>query len=250
MRMFRRLGRMCWHVSAVVGLCAALALTALALEWPVGIDRWVDVSGRPARAAAIVVLGGGTAAGNLPLPQGWERLHTAAELYADGWAPVVVLSGGGTSSVSEAEIYANAASWLGIDRPAMVIEPLSQRTADHGLALRGFVLPDGRRLESDTPLLVVTSAYHSRRALLSFARGGFTRVRVVSGYTARRGPGSRPVAPGSPAALRSTVPGYAPSGRVYGDVLFRLANRSRDVFLSLREAAAMLLEQPTLPQPR
>lgn len=93
----------------------------------------------------------------------------------------------------------------------------------------------------------MVSRYHSRRALLSFSRAGFTHVRIIGHYEARRGAGSRRPLPGSPAALRSSVPGYAPSGRVYDDVLFRLAHRSRDALLSVRELGAMLLEQPTLP---
>lgn len=247
MRGWRRVGRVVWHGLALAGLLLGGLVAALASGVPIGVDRWVDVTDAPVPATAIVVLGGGTAAGNMPLPQAWERLHTAAELYADRYAPYVVLSGGGTSAVSEAEIYANAGTWLGIDREVMAIEPLSQRTADHGLALLGFPLPDGQRIGRDTPLLVVTSRYHSRRALLSFSRAGFTHVRIIGHYEARRGAGSRRPLPGSPAALRSSVPGYAPSGRVYDDVLFRLAHRSRDALLSVRELGAMLLEQPTLP---
>lgn len=112
---------------------------------------------------------------------------------------------------------------------------------------RAVCRPDGQRIGRDTPLLVVTSRYHSRRALLSFSRAGFTHVRIIGHYEARRGAGSRRPLPGSPAALRSSVPGYAPSGRVYDDVLFRLAHRSRDALLSVRELGAMLLEQPTIP---
>jgi uncharacterized SAM-binding protein YcdF (DUF218 family) len=123
---------------------------------------------------------------NLLLQQGWERLETAANLYADGFAPVVVISGGGASDVSEAEIYANAAAWLGIPRQAMRLETGAQRTADHGKKLRGYTLadgtvvgPGGRRCWS------VTSAFHTRRARASFIDAGLTRVRLVSRHTAR-----------------------------------------------------------------
>lgn len=244
----KRLLRILWR-----GTCAVSVLTLAGLLWlaaggPVGIDRWLDVTQTPVRSEAIVVLGGGTTGDNLPLPQGWERISAAAGLFADGFAPVVIFSGGGTSRVSESEIYANAAAWLGIPRQAMIFEPKAQSTADHGHALLGMVLPGGKAIGPETPLLVVTSAFHSRRALLAFARAGFIRVRIVSRYTpspsaraANAVPATAAPPAGSPAALTSTVPGYQPSGKRYDDVLFRLAYRAFDFFIGLREVGAVLL---------
>lgn len=88
---------------------------------PIYVDRWLDVTEPPVKSDAIVVLAGGTV-GNLPLPQGWDRLTTAANLFTDQMAPVVIFSGGGTSKIAEAEIYANAAAWLGVPRNAMTFE--------------------------------------------------------------------------------------------------------------------------------
>ncbi len=234
-------------------MCAAGVLTLagviwLAAGWPTGIDEWLDVTESPAPAEAIVVLGGGTNGDNLPLPQGWERISTAARLFADGFAPLVIFSGGGTARVSESEIYANAAAWLGIPRDTMVFEPKAQSTADHGHALKGLALPNGSAIATDTPLLVVTSAFHSRRALLAFSRAGFTRVRVISRYqtnpaarAVNRAPAAAPLPSGSPAALTNTVTGHQPSGKRYDDVLFRLAYRAFDFFIGLREVGAVLL---------
>ena len=92
------------------------------------------------------------------------------------------------------------------------------------------MLPRGNTIGADTPLLVVTSAFHSRRALLSFSRAGFTNVRVVSRYATNpaaravnRAPAPAPPPAGSPAALTNTVASHQPSGKRYDDVLFRLA---------------------------
>jgi uncharacterized SAM-binding protein YcdF (DUF218 family) len=219
---------------------AALQVAAMAwliADWPTGIEGWLDVTSKPRLSAAIVVLGGGATGTNLPLSHGWERLDVAAQLYADRFAPFVVVTGGGTENVSEAEIYANAAAWLGVPPTAVVLEPSAQRTAEHGHAVLGVVLPDGDRIGVDTPLIVVTSAFHSRRALMSFHRAGFRNVCVVSRYVSRR------PAAGTPAALRSTAPGFAPSGRRYDDVLFRLAYRSFDFFIALREVGAIFVER-------
>lgn len=251
-----RVFRFLWRALSLAGVLTLAGVLWLAAGGPVGIDEWLDVTEPPVRATAIVVLGGGTNGDNLPLPQGWERISAASRLFADGFAPAVVFSGGGTARVSESEIYANAAAWLGIPRSAMVFEAKAQSTSDHGRALIGLALPDGTIVSADTPLLVVTSAFHSRRALLSFSRAGFTHVRVVSRYAsspaaraanrpATRAPGSAaaPAAPpaGSPAALTNTVEGYQPSGKRYDDVLFRLAYRAFDFFIGLREVAAVML---------
>jgi uncharacterized SAM-binding protein YcdF (DUF218 family) len=219
-----------------LSVCTLLAVVWFAAGGPTGVDRWLDVTEPPLPAAAIVVLGGGTNGANLPLPQGWDRLSTAAHLFRDGFAPVVIFSGGGTSRVSEAEIYANAGAWLGIPRAAMQFESKAQSTADHGHALREVVLPGGTRIQTDTPLLVVTSTFHSRRALMAFHQAGFSCVRIVSSYSARK-----PPSVGTPAALKSTVPTHAPSGKQYNDILFRMAYRSFDLFIGLREVGAILV---------
>lgn len=238
-----------WVLRVCLGGTVLLAcgLLWLMTDWPTGLDRWLNVSTSPERAAAIVVLAGGTNGRNLPLQQGWDRLQTAADLYADGWAPVVIVSGGGTSKVSEAEIYANAAAWLGIPRTAVRIETGAQRTADHGPKMRGYRLPDGTTVGPDTPLILVTSPFHSRRARASFLRAGLNGVRVVSGYTPQR-PGRErqadraPDGVVAPAALTSSVQDHQASGKRYNDMLFHLQHRSFNFFRDLREVAALWLE--------
>jgi len=239
-----------WRVTRATGVLTLLFVLWLAAGGPVGIDRWLDVTEPPVPAAAIVVLGGGTGPGGLPLQQGWERLYTAQRLFARGFAPAVVFSGAGTLNVSESEIYANAAAWLGIPRSAMVLEATAGSTRDHGHALRGMALPTGIVIAPDTPLIVVTSTFHSRRALMAFARAGFTRVRVVSQVTESLfdperepagDPSAAPEGPVRPDTLTNTVPGYQPSDKRYGDLLFRMAYRTFDFFINLREVGAILL---------
>jgi uncharacterized SAM-binding protein YcdF (DUF218 family) len=216
-----------------VATISFLAMVWLIAGGPIYVDRWLDVTEPPVKSEAIVVLAGGTV-GNLPLPQGWDRLTAAANLYTDQMAPVVIFSGGGTATIAEAEIYANAAAWLGIPRTAMTFESKAQTTGDHGFALLEVALPSGQAITTSTPLLVVTSTFHSRRALYAFARAGFTNVRMVSSYTA-----SGPAPVGSPAALTSTIPTHRASGKSYDDFLFRSAYKSFDLFMALREAGAV-----------
>lgn len=224
-----------WLVKSLIGLSvlALAGLVWLGCGWPTGLDRWLDVSITPSPAAAIVCLGGGTTSTQLPLPNGWDRIDTTAQLFADGFAPVVVFSGRGTKAVSESEIYANSAVWLGVPRASIALEPVAQDTAGHARALDGLMLPNGHRIDRNTAILVVTSAFHSRRALMTFRRAGFTNVRIVSHYTATR------KVPDTPAALTSTVADYRPSGKRYGDPFLTLASRSFDLFVGMRELAAI-----------
>ena len=240
--------RWLWRAVCAAGVLTLAGVLWLAAGGPTFVDRWLDVTQPPRKAEAIIVLGGGTNGDNLPLPQGWERISAAARLFGDGFAPVVIFSGGGTARVSESEIYANAAAWLGIPRESMVFETKAQSTADHGRAIQGLALPTGHVIGPDTPLLVVTSAFHSRRALLSFSRAGFTHVRVVSQYVsspvkraANNAPAPAKPPAGSPAALTNTVATHQPSGKQYNDVLFRMAYRTFDFFIDLREVGAVIL---------
>lgn len=224
-----------WLVKSVIGagIVTLAGVVWLACGWPTGLDRWLDVSTTPVPAAAIVCLAGGTTPTKLPLPNAWERIDTAAHLYADGFAPVVVFSGRGGNTASESEVYANSAAWLGVPRGAIALEPQAENTAGHARALVGLALPDGRRIGRDTALLVVTSAFHSRRALMTFHRAGFTNVRIVSRYAATR------KVPDTPAALKTTVANYRPSANRYGDPFLRLASRSFEFFIDMRELAAI-----------
>lgn len=222
-----------WRFFLVAAITTFLAVIWLVMGGPIFVDRWLDVTERPMKADAIVVLAGGSA-GNLPLPQGWDRLTTAANLWVDRMAPLVIFSGGGTEDVAESEIYANAGAWLGIPRNAMMFESEAQTTGDHGFALLDLKLPGGTPITTATPLLVVTSTFHSRRALFAFARAGYTNVRVVSAYTPRG-----PAPQGTPASLTSTISTHRPSGRSYDDFLFRSAYRSFDLFIGLREIGAI-----------
>lgn len=196
---------------------------------PLGIDAWLDVTSAPERADAIVCIPTGTLIPGVPTADGWRRVRSAVDLYADHYAPIVVFSGRGNERLSEAESYAQAGQLLGLPRQAIRLDPLPSSTAEHPATLLRSV----HELGTGSRLLLVTSPRHSRRVLLTFRRSGFTAVRVVSEYRART-----PL-PNSPLATTSALPFYVPDHKVYDDVFIRLADRSTELLLDLREVVAV-----------
>lgn len=146
------------------------AAAAAAVLWPLG--AWGAALALVARAEtgkadALVVLSGSAAYA--------ERAAAAASLYREGRAPVVLLTDdGGLGGWSQAErrnppfVELAAAELRRGGVPAEAVRVLDARptsTHDEAEAVRAYV--EGRGLRS---LLVVTSAYHSRRALWTWRR--------------------------------------------------------------------------------
>ena len=144
---------------------ACLAAWSL-LAW--GAAKGLIVSSELPRADAMVVLAGSTAY--------VERTHRAAQLFREGRAPKVILTNDNQQSGWSNELQRNP---LFIERAAgelalsggvpesdveMLRQPVSS-THDEALLLRGYAEAHGLR-----SLLVVTSAYHSRRALWTFRK--------------------------------------------------------------------------------
>jgi uncharacterized SAM-binding protein YcdF (DUF218 family) len=233
-RRLRRLFGAAWRVGraclALAGAVTLLGLLWLALGLPLFIDAALNVTTPPGPVDAIVCIGGGTVTHDIPTDDGWRRIHTAVQLHADGFAPIVVFTGRGNARVSEAEIYAEAAEWLGLPREAVRLDPLPASTAEHPATLLKSL--DGR-LTRDSRILLVTSNLHSRRVRMTFQRAGFDNVRVVSHYLAVDGPradGRKQV---------SELPGFAPDSKRYDDTLFVLSHRSSALFMALREWVAI-----------
>lgn len=120
-----------------------------------------------ARADAVVVLSGSSAY--------VERTRRAAELFHEGRAPLILLTNdntrGGWSSAQQRNPYfveraTDELRKAGVPAEKIKIVPgLASGTRDEAMILREYVLERG--LHS---LLLVTSPYHSRRALWTFRR--------------------------------------------------------------------------------
>jgi len=156
-----RLG--CLKRRAVVALLL-LAVWEL-LAWSAA--RWLVTSAPMSHADALAVLGGSATY--------TERARHAAELYRTGRAPRVVLTNdglrGGWSQVEQRNPFfvEHAAAELrrgGVtDRNMEVLPGYVTNTYTEAVALRDYAIMRGWR-----SFLIVTSGYHSRRALRTYRR--------------------------------------------------------------------------------
>lgn len=185
-------------------LAGALAAFGVLLVWIAALPwtetalfRALETSYPPRPAAAcggagqpvdsIVVLGGaiyprkrGDARGRLH--RGSDRLREAALLFHAGCAPRVLISAGGSPDDSgmgrEARAIRELMLEFGLPASALIFEDQSRSTEENA---RYSALMIGSA-ETRTRILLVTSAWHLRRAVPLFERQGFDVVPVGSDY--------------------------------------------------------------------
>ena len=125
-------------------------------------------------AQAIVVLSSSFYAPNPPRPRtvpGWGtylRCRHAAWLYREGWRMPVVASGGRQGDRVMAEIMRDALVAEGVPRESIWLEGESGSTQENAAFSAKLLLPRGIRR-----IVLVTEAYHMRRAERYFRKEGF-----------------------------------------------------------------------------
>jgi uncharacterized SAM-binding protein YcdF (DUF218 family) len=129
----------------VIVFVLLLALAIAAILFP---QKLLCVDSGPAQADVLVVLGGGSA----------ERPERAAELFKDHAAPRIIVSGRGDCEINRQLLIADGV-------PAKVIGlETESRTTRENAELTVKLL----REQKAGRVILVTSWYHSRRALESF----------------------------------------------------------------------------------
>jgi uncharacterized SAM-binding protein YcdF (DUF218 family) len=135
------------------------------------------------KADAVVVLGGGvrdlTWVGLDPEPSemSLERVVAAIRLARSAHLPLVLVGGSGDPSkpdISEAEAMARAASGLGVPRRDLIVIGKAQNTLESAAAA-------WERLKGER-IILVTSAFHMRRAVGMFRKKGFQVIPAPCGY--------------------------------------------------------------------
>ncbi|MEK6699553.1 MAG: YdcF family protein [Nitrospirota bacterium] len=128
-------------------------------------------------ADAVVVLGGGSVdlawLGAAPEPNGetTSRLVKGIELARRLRAPLVLSGGNGepfATKVGDADVMAGRTRALGVSQEQMIVENLSRNTLENSHAVRKLLKGDR--------VILVTSAYHMKRAKAMFVRRGFTVI--------------------------------------------------------------------------
>lgn len=148
-------------VVVIVGLSLYLAPDNIAGCEPVPGDD------APCAAAdAIVAISGGDTL---------ARASEAIELYKRGWAPLLIFSGAAQdkSGPSNAEVMRRVAVESGVPARAIVVESEGETTKQNAEKSRSIF--EERRIRS---VIVVTSAYHQRRAGLEFDKRSGSEVQV------------------------------------------------------------------------
>jgi uncharacterized SAM-binding protein YcdF (DUF218 family) len=159
-------------------LVVALAC-ALGVATSLGYALVHDARNPLPQAQAIVVISGPGAEDDIAIEDTAERVARGVELWREGHAPLVVLSGSGANpsvgSVPDTIGMRRLAETLGLPAGVIVEESMSYSTLQNGLFTAR--LP---RIEPDAPVLLVTSRYHLARAWASFRWAGFRDVTLVA----------------------------------------------------------------------
>lgn len=123
---------------------------------------------------AILVLGGtvdpiASASGHVEGNDSFERLTAAAALYRAGAAPLVIASGGSNSLTAphqkEAPYMAELLELMGVPKKAIIIEAMSRNTHENILYSKRIIETAVPLPQKDRPVILVSSAWHLKRAL-------------------------------------------------------------------------------------
>ncbi len=130
------------------------------------LGNWIAAEDAVHAADAIVVISGG----------GLERPEKGIALYKEGFAPLLIFSGAARAGeVSNAEAMGALARKQGVSNDHILMEENARDTFENARNVAQIVKE--RHLNS---IILVSSAYHQRRALISFRRALGKNVTVVS----------------------------------------------------------------------
>jgi len=141
------------------------------------------LTGLPGKADAVVVPGGGSVdrswigAPAVPNGETYTRLVLGVSLAKKLGIPLVLVGGNGepfATKLNDAEVMANAAYAMGIPRKQILVEKLSRNTLENARAVR--------KLLKGNRIILATSAYYMKRAVVMFTRQGFTVIPAPTYY--------------------------------------------------------------------
>ena len=135
----------------------AIVLAAASYAFYQNAGRWLDYSESPVRSDVIIVLGGGP-------PQ---RVDKAVQLYREGYAPILLTSGGAVYNPwsDQAQEMAKQAEEMGVSQRHILLENHSQSTYENAVDTLAIL-----EAHHFTSAIVVSSDYHMLRVAFDFTR--------------------------------------------------------------------------------
>jgi vancomycin permeability regulator SanA len=141
----------------VILVCAAGAVLALTYA---GIDLYGYK--QQSAQADVICLFGAAVWGDSPSPELEARIMWAVELYREGRAPLLFLSGGPTgSNLSESDVMGAVAAKQGVPRSALIFDNAGTTTARTLANLKRYMQGNGL-----TSCLMVSSPFHMARIMI------------------------------------------------------------------------------------
>ena len=119
----------------------------------------------PRPADAVVVFAGGVGESGRAGGGVQERIGKAVELYRDGMAPRLIISSGFVFSLREAQVMKAIAIANGVPESAIILEERAANTYENVVFTARILAHEGWRT-----VLLVSSPYHMRRALLTWRK--------------------------------------------------------------------------------
>ena len=154
--------------SRVVGALASLVFVYL-LFFQTAFPWWLaaplELSAPPVPADAIVVFAGGVGESGQAGGGYQERVQTAVRLYQSGFASHLIFESGFVFAFREAEIMRDLAVSLGVPPSDIVIETKGANTYDDVVRVHALLQEHRWR-----KILLVSSPYHMRRAVLTWKK--------------------------------------------------------------------------------
>jgi uncharacterized SAM-binding protein YcdF (DUF218 family) len=145
--------------------------------------RYPPLSAKQLPAAdAVIVLGGGMGAANgkCIYPEmriGADRAWHGARLYHAGRAPYVVTTGTGSGDADRVLLLD-----LGVPEKAIIREDKARNTEEHVSLVKEALQKKYPQKKGKFKVLIVTSAWHMRRALLNFEQSDFEVIPAAADH--------------------------------------------------------------------
>jgi uncharacterized SAM-binding protein YcdF (DUF218 family)/glycosyltransferase involved in cell wall biosynthesis len=150
-----------WRAGQAIVATVALYLLLFQTNFVWWCAGPLKLTAPPRHADAIVVFAGGVGESGRAGGGAQERLKQAVDLYRAGYAPYLVLSSGFVYSYHEAEVMRTLAVDQGVPSSAIALEERATNTYEN-VRFVDEILRDHRWRQ----ILLVSSPYHMRRALL------------------------------------------------------------------------------------